>query len=161
MTSISEIFQTFGPKYLERFADTMPQDHRKTIDAIMECRTHGAGITYYECIECGHSHLAYRSCGNRHCPACQHHKSRQWLEAQMNRQLPGHHFMITFTVPAPVRRFIRSHQKIAYAALFEASSQAIKKLVPDNRYIGEISPAFMAFSALGAALWSIIPTFTT
>ena len=142
MTSISEIFQTFGPQYLGCFADTMPQDHRKTIDAIMECRTQQAGITYYECIECGHSHLVYRSCGNRHCPTCQQHKSRQWLEAQMSRQLPGHHFMITFTVPALVRRFIRSHQRIAYAALFKASSAAIKKLAPDNRYIGGDLPGF-------------------
>jgi len=142
MTSITEIFRTFGPDYLEQFGESMPQEHRKAMDAIMECRTQKAGITYYECIECGHSHLVYRSCGNRHCPTCQHQKSRQWLEAQLKRQLPGHHFMITFTVPASMRRFIRSHQRIAYAALFKASSEAIRKLAPDKRYMGGDLPGF-------------------
>ena len=34
MTSISEIFQTFGPDYVERFAESMPPEHRKAINAI-------------------------------------------------------------------------------------------------------------------------------
>lgn len=142
MTSISEIFQTFGPDYVERFAESMPPEHRKAINAIMACRTQQAGISYYECAECGHPCLVYRSCGNRHCPTCQHHKTRQWLEAQISRQLPGHHFMITFTVPEKVRRFIRSHQRLAYAALFRASSQALKKLCQDEKYLGGDLPGF-------------------
>jgi hypothetical protein len=142
MTSIAEIFQTFGPEYVEHFGETMPPEHRKTIDAIMGCRTQQAGTIFYECIECGRPHLVYCSCGNRHCPRCQHHKSRQWLEAQISRQLPGHHFMITFTVPEKLRRFIRTHQRLAYAALFKASSQALKKLCQDKKYLGGDLPGF-------------------
>jgi hypothetical protein len=67
--------------------------------------------------------MIYRCCGNRHCPNCQHHKTRNWLQSQLNRQLPGHHFMITFTVPQHLRHFIRSHQRVCYAAMFAASSQ--------------------------------------
>jgi hypothetical protein len=43
MTTISEIFSTFGPDYIDRFGDDMPQEHKKAIDAIMECRTIEAG----------------------------------------------------------------------------------------------------------------------
>ena len=60
----------------------------------------------------------------------------------MKRQLPGHHFMITFTVPEQLRRFIRSNQRAAYAAMFMASSQTIKKLTPDPKYIGGDLPGF-------------------
>jgi len=60
----------------------------------------------------------------------------------MNRQLPGHHFMITFTVPEEIRRFIRSHQREAYSALFKASSEAIKKLANDGRHMGGDLPGF-------------------
>lgn len=142
MTTISEIFSTFGPDYIDRFGDDMPQEHKKAIDAIMECRTLEAGYAYYECEQCGRGHVVYRSCGNRHCPTCQHHKTRQWLETQMSRQLPGHHFMLTFTVPESLRRFIRSHQRAAYSALFKASSEAIKKLAADGKHAGGDLPGF-------------------
>jgi hypothetical protein len=112
------------------------------MDAILKCRTQEAGIALYECEDCGHSHTMYRSCGNRHCPTCQHHKTREWLESQINRQLPGHHFMLTFTVPESLRRFIRSHQRLAYAALFKASAGAIKKLAADDKHIGGDLPGF-------------------
>lgn len=142
MNTISEIFRAFGPEYMERFGSAIPGEHRKTLNAIMQCRTENAGIAFYECEQCGRLHGVYRSCGNRHCPICQHVKTRQWLETQMERQLPGHHFMLTFTVPETIRRFIRGHQKVAYSALFETSSAAIKKLAQDEKHIGADLPGF-------------------
>ena len=142
MTTINEIFQTFGHEYIQRFGDNMPTDHLKVINAIKGCHTQEAGLSYYECQDCGHIHVLNRSCGNRHCPTCQNHKTRQWLEKQMQHQLPGHHFMITFTVPEALREYIRSHQRIGYSALFKASSDAIKKLTPDSKYMGGNLPGF-------------------
>jgi hypothetical protein len=142
MTTINEIFQTFGPEYRERFGEAMPREHRKAMAAICECRTEQAGIALYACEDCGHPHIVYRSCGNRHCPTCQHRKTRQWLETQLDRQLPGHHFMITFTVPESLRRFIRSHQRVAYSALFKSSAEAIKKLAGEEKHIGGDLPGF-------------------
>ena len=62
---------------------------------------------------------------------------------QVDRQLPGHHFMITFTVPQQVRWFIRSHQRLCYSALFKASSETMKKLAADEKYIGGDLPGFL------------------
>jgi hypothetical protein len=142
MTTINEIFRTFGPEYLERYSLLMPKSHRKVIDAIIACRTNACGVALYECEKCGELHRVYRSCGNRHCPTCQYQKSRQWLEKQIKRQLPGHHFLLTFTVPQSLRRFIRKYQRTAYSALFKASSEAMKKLVPDEKFIGADLPGF-------------------
>jgi len=50
--------------------------------------------------------------------------------------------MITFTVPQQIRRFIRSHQRLCYAALFRASADTIKKLATDPKYIGGDLPGF-------------------
>lgn len=75
-------------------------------------------------------------------PNCQHHKAHQCLEMQMKRQLPGHHFMITFTVPQQLRRFIRSNQRHGYSAMFKASSDTLKKLATDEKYIGGDLPGF-------------------
>jgi hypothetical protein len=142
MTSVNEIFRAFGPEYLKRFATRMPKTHLKAIGAMMACRTGALGVALYQCQNCGHSHQFYRSCGNRHCPTCQHHKTQQWLEKQFKRQLPTHHFLLTFTVPEKLRPFIRQNQRAAYSALFKTSSEAIKKLTPDQHHIGADLPGF-------------------
>ncbi|MBM3299530.1 MAG: transposase [Deltaproteobacteria bacterium] len=142
MTTINEILRTFGPEYLERYGQDMPNLHRKVIYAIIDCSTEACGVALYECEKCGQLHRVYRSCGNRHCPTCQYHKSRQWLEKQLKHQLPGHHFLLTFTVPETLRRFIRKNQRIAYSALFKTSSEAMKKLALDQHYIGGDLPGF-------------------
>jgi hypothetical protein len=143
MATINEIFQDFAPEYIDRFGQTMPSEHLKVMNAIANCRTQSCGSMIYQCEECGQKQIIYQSCGNRHCPNCQHHKTHQWLIKQMKRQLPGHHFMITFTVPQQLRRFIRSHQRICYSALFKASSETIKKLAADEKYIGGDLPGFL------------------
>jgi len=142
MGAIGDIFRQFSPEYLRRFGDTMPKEHQKVIEAIVRCRTQDNGAVVYQCEQCGLDHVLNRSCGNRHCPQCQSHKTRMWLERQMGRMLPGHHFMITFTVPEELRDFIRSNQRICYAALFAASSDAMKKLCLDPRHVGGNLPGF-------------------
>jgi Putative transposase/Transposase zinc-binding domain len=142
MGLLHELFCSYGPQYLERFGQTMPHAHKKVIAAIMRCRTESNGSVFYQCTACGAHHIVARSCGNRHCPGCQHHKSRQWLQRQLERQVPGHHFMLTFTVPEPLRPFLRRHQRIGYEALFAASVGAIKKLAADEKYIGADTPGF-------------------
>ena len=142
MNTIQQIFTQYAPEYIHRFGDAMPNEHRKVIDAIIDCRTQSCGMAIYQCDKCHSSHSAFRSCGNRHCPSCQNHKTKMWLQWQMKRQLPGHHFMITFTVPEQLRRFIRSNQRICYAALFKASADTLKKLSADAKFIGGDLPGF-------------------
>jgi hypothetical protein len=142
MTTINEILKTYAPAYIRRFGDHMPKIHRRVINAITRCRTSACGLVIYECKSCGTSHTMFRSCGNRHCPTCQNHKTRQWLQGQLQRQLPGHHFMITFTVPQQLRRFIRSNPKKAYGALFTASSQTLKAVAANERFVGGDLPGF-------------------
>jgi|SRR3990172_215288 len=142
MQTITDIFRTYGPEYIERHGDDMPSGHRKTIRAMIRCRTQFYGMTVYKCHDCGQVHHIFRSCGNRHCPQCQHHKTRQWLEKQLDRQVPCPHFLITFTMPQELRYFIRAHQKAGYEALFHASSEALKSLAKDVRFLGTDLPGF-------------------
>jgi hypothetical protein len=142
MGAIAEIFRQFGPEYLAKFDHHLPENHRKVIDAISRCRTEACGVNVFTCTICQRSIEIFQSCGNRHCPSCQQHKTRQWLEKQLHRELPGHHFMITFTVPEQLRRFMRSHQQKSYAALFAASSTALKKLAREKKFVGGDLPGF-------------------
>lgn len=142
MGLLQEIFRTHGPAYLDRFGPTMPKAHKKVIAAIADCHTEAAGSALYVCDGCGQRHVVHRSCGNRHCPGCQQGKGHEWLERHRARQLPGEHFLLTFTVPEPLRPFLRRHQKIGYGALFAASAGAIKALAVDPRHIGGDVPGF-------------------
>jgi hypothetical protein len=136
MGAIQEIFRQYGPAYLERLGQAMPAEHQKVIEAICQCRTEAYGSVCYRCEDCGHPHVLPAACGNRHCPQCQHRKAHLWLDRQLQRQLPGHHFLLTFTVPEALRPFLHRHQRVGYGALFEASSGAIKTLVRDSRFVG-------------------------
>jgi len=141
MTTLRDICTAFAPESLER-SPHLPASHRKVISAIQNCQSGHYGQSLSQCQSCGEQHRVHHSCGNRHCPQCQQHKTQQWLHHHLERQLPGPHFLITFTVPETLRPFIRSHQRLAYHAMFQASATALKRLAKDERFIGTHLPGF-------------------
>jgi len=140
--TVRDIFQAYGMEYLNKYADTIPVNHRKVIHSIMDCRTERMGTILCSCTSCGYSFEIYKSCGNRHCPTCQREKANDWLSKRLDQMLPVHHFMITFTVPAPFREFFRSHQSFSYSNLFKSSSFVLKKLASEKTYFDGDIPGF-------------------
>ena len=114
----------------------MPSSHIKAFDDILKCRTPIMGGKVYYCAECKKYEYSYHSCGNRSCPKCQNDKAELWLEKNSKRLLSVNHFMVTFTLPAELRPFARSNQKLFYSILFRASSQTMAKLALDPKYVG-------------------------
>jgi len=141
MTTLRDIFTAFGPEYLAR-SPHLPTAHRQVISAIQHCRSGHYGHSLLQCQSCGGQHRVQHSWGNRHCPQCQQHKTQQWFHSHLEKQLPGPHFRITCTVPETLRPLIRSHQCLAYHAMFTASSQALTRLATDERFIGTDLPGF-------------------
>jgi hypothetical protein len=141
MSKLKGIFENFGKEYIQTYPN-LPKNHQKVIQAIIDCRSGNLGKTIYQCQGCGKVHVVNQSCGNRHCPMCQHQKSQNWLHKQQERMLPGPYFMITFTVPEELRPFLRSHQSAGYSVLFKASSEAIKRLARNRKFIGTDLPGF-------------------
>ena len=136
MSAIQDIFVRFAPAYVARFGALMPKTHQRVINAIIACRTGALGSVCFACGTCGCRHVTAASCGNRHCPICQGAKAFAWLDRQIERQLPGPHFLLTFTVPEALRGVLRANQKVGYSALFAASAEAIKTLAKDTRHLG-------------------------
>jgi hypothetical protein len=136
MNTIQEIFRRYAPEYLDLHGEHLPQNHRKAIQAIIDCRSGCLGTSFYKCEACGKLHAAHRSCGNRHCPTCQHEKATHWLNQRLEQLLPCHYFLVTFTVPEPLRACMRAHPRIAYDAMFAAASKTLKKLASDRRFVG-------------------------
>jgi Putative transposase/Transposase zinc-binding domain len=136
MLSVAEVVRRYGEAYIERFGAKMPSAHKKVLAAIAACRTGELGLVLYRCECCGKMQAMGRSCGDRHCPACQRDKAETWLENQTDRLLPCPYFLVTFTLPAALRDLARSQQRVVYSALFQASSEALRSLAADPKYIG-------------------------
>ncbi|QEN04560.1 transposase [Thiospirochaeta perfilievii] len=140
--TIKEIFTLYAWEYLMINEGKVPTNHKKVIDAIINCRTDVYGITFYKCEGCGEIHTSFRSCGNRHCPTCQDHKTKLWNAKQLSKELATNYFMITFTVPEEIRDFFLQNQKEAYSALFKASSDSIKESTQKSRTMSGATTGF-------------------
>jgi hypothetical protein len=136
MPTVAEVLRRFGPAYLAKFGAKTPRHQRDVLGLISRCRTGELGTLVYWCEHCEARHHIGRSCGNRHCPNCQQTKTRTWLQCQIANLLPCPYFLLTFTIPASLRPFVRSHQSVCYQALFRASSETIRALAADPRYLG-------------------------
>ena len=143
MSAIQDIFTLYGPEYLRLYGNSMPQNHRRAISAIRQCRRGPFGLNVFHCDSCGSVHITKCSCGNRHCPTCQNDKAEQWLINQSRNLLPCSYFLITFTVPKDLRPFCRSNQQAAYSAMFSAASDALRTLAKDKRFCGAEKTAIL------------------
>lgn len=144
MSAIREIFQLYGPQYLQLYGDRMPQVHKKVIEDICRCRNGSFGTIIYGCPDCHSIHSIPCCCGNRHCPTCQQDKTDEWLGKQMEKLLPAHYFLLTIPLPEELRNVVRSNQEIAYAAMFSCAHQALRKLAGDKRFIGSSRIGYLA-----------------
>ncbi len=90
----------------------------------------------YTCGKCRQVQYRYHSCRNRHCPKCQQRETQEWL-ARNGEFLPeAPYYLITFTLPAGMRKLAYGNQKAVYGALLRASAGAMQKLAWDKRILG-------------------------
>jgi Putative transposase/Transposase zinc-binding domain len=134
MNAIQEIFRRHGADYCRQFVTTPAQ--RKVIAAISHCRTEGMGRFVYWCENCPHQEMAYRSCGNRHCPGCDAAKGAKWLAVQLDKKLPCPYFMLTFTIPEELRPLAMFQPEKVYDAMMTAAAESLKALAKDPRHVG-------------------------
>jgi hypothetical protein len=133
---IQDIFSQYGTIYLQKYGQKMPLLHKKTLEAIMNCRTKSLGGEVYYCAKCNDYHYSYHSCQNRHCVVCQNNDTAEWIEKNKKMMLPFTYFLATFTMPEELRKLCRRNQKLFYTILFKASSDALKTLAKDKKYLG-------------------------
>lgn len=135
MLLLAQVLRRHWPAYERKFRARLLPSHRRAVTAILSCRTPALGGQLYRC-ECGKQHLAYHSCNHRACPQCGHADATQWLQRQRRRLLPVPYYLVTFTVPEPLRRLIRSHQKVFYALLLRESAGALLEVGRDHKDLG-------------------------
>ena len=136
MVTLADVFRQHAPDYQSAFATEHLPSHERAIRAIIHCRTEALGGHVFRCTACDHTAFRFHSCRNRHCPQCQGDKAQQWLARQKEMLLPVPYFLLTFTLPAPLRLLARSHRTLFYSLLFRASAAATQQLAQNPRWLG-------------------------
>ena len=133
---ISDIFRRFGPAWRRANAGHVSLSQLKVMSAIEACRTEELGGHVAGCAKCGHSHIAYNSCKNRHCPKCQGPAARDWMEARAEDLLPVEYFHVVFTLPAEIAQIAYWNKRAIYGLLFKASAETVKTIAADPKRMG-------------------------
>ena len=137
MGNLGDIIAAHGNDYVSRFGARMSLDQLKAMHAIEVCHTPAAGAAQWSCPDCGASHVTYVGCSNRHCPQCGESRAEQWLQKHCALLLPGvTYHLVTFTVPAQLRRVIRSHPKELLDALMRTSASSLMDAAANEQFLG-------------------------
>ena len=80
---VADIFRRYGEAYRQKFGASLSTAQRRIMTAIEVCRTAALGGHVEVCDQCGHQHIFFNSCSDRHCPKCQSLARAEWIE---NRQ---------------------------------------------------------------------------
>ncbi len=135
--TVHQLLCQLAPEYLERFGASLPGRHRQVLRKLRSCRTPAMGGQLFQCPDCPGFHYQYHSCNDRHCPQCGQTDADAWLERQRARLLfPVPYFLLTFTIPEELRRFIRAQLQTGLDLLFAASAQALQDLAANPKRLG-------------------------
>ncbi|MCP5081261.1 MAG: IS91 family transposase, partial [Alphaproteobacteria bacterium] len=133
---VADIFRKHGPAWRRANAGHVSLSQLKVMSAIEACRTEALGGHVAACIKCGHQHIAYNSCKNRHCPKCQGPAARDWMAGRAEDLLPVEYFHLVFTLPAEIAQIALWNKRAVYGLLFRASAQTVTTIAADPKRLG-------------------------
>ncbi len=148
--TIQDVFDRFYPGIEKR--KSIPAHHRKAAFHIMNCKTGAFGANISVCEECGSIRIHYNSCRSRCCPMCQEFPKEKWIDTQKENVLDAPYYHVVFTVPQELNVLIYSNQKLLYDALYHASSETIRELSNDPKYLGAETGYISILHTWGSAM---------
>ena len=133
---VADIFRGHGAQWRKANAGHVSLMQMKVMSAIERCRTAALGGHVAACTDCGHSHIAYNSCRNRHCPKCQGAAAQHWLEARQAELLPVPYYHVVFTLSAAIADIAYHNKAVVYDILFKASAETVRTIAADPKHLG-------------------------
>ncbi|MEP2532469.1 IS91 family transposase [Shimia sp.] len=133
---VADIFRKYGPAWRRANAGHVSFSQLKVMSAIEACRTETLGGHVAGCTKCGHQHIAYNSCKNRHCPKCQGPAARDSMAARAKDLLPVEYCHVVFTLPAEIAQIAFWNKRAVYGLLFQASAQTVMTIAADPKRLG-------------------------
>jgi hypothetical protein len=146
------LIKQFKSSFLKEYKQCILPSQIKAMNAMQVCRTNESPCMRVQCGACGHESYLHHSCGHRSCPHCQNHECQQWIEKQLQRQVPAQYFMITFTLPAQFRPYAWLNQRKMYQLMFECVWETLQKFVKNDKKLGGKAGGIAVFHGHSRAL---------
>ena len=135
MMTLSSVIDQFEADFLNTYQAQILPSQVKALAALKICRTQLSPVMQVNCSGCHHQIFVPHSCGHRNCPHCQHHESQQWIERQVQKQVPARYFMVTFTLPAQLRSLAWQHQKQIYRLMFNCTWETLQTFSRNDKQL--------------------------
>ena len=134
---VADLVRAAGERFIEKSRAWLSGQHLKVLSAITRCRTAALGGHRLRCDDCDHEPpLVYNSCLDRHCPKCQAHTRKRWLEARRAELLPVRYLHVVFTLPRVLSQLALQNKKLLYSLLLRASADTLLTVARDPRHLG-------------------------
>jgi hypothetical protein len=137
MILLSSIINKFEGRFVYRYGAAILPSHRKALWVMKRCRKEHGPHMLARCTNdnCGKLMYIPHSCGHRSCPHCQNHEGWQWIENQLNKQLPAEYYLLTFTLPKQLRKLAWLNQKLVYSLMFQCAQELLKTFTRNDRQL--------------------------
>jgi hypothetical protein len=149
---VADIFRGHGPAWRRANAGHVSLGQMKVMSAIESCRTAALGGHVARCEKCAHTHVAYNSCRNRHCPKCQGAAAKEWLADRQAELLPVPYFHVVFTLPAEIGSIAYQNKAVIYDLLFKAAAETLIAIAADPKHLGARIGLTAVLHSWGSAL---------
>lgn len=132
MILLSSIIEAFEAEFLTCYQHALLPGQRQALAAMKQCRTSYSPVMLAQCDDCTRQIYVPHSCGHRSCPHCQQHESQQWLERQLQKQVPAEYFLLTFTLPKEFRTLAWQQQRTLYDLMIRCSWETVKTFTQND-----------------------------
>jgi len=149
---VADIFCAHGPAWRRANAGHISLGQLKVMRAIERCRTAALGGHVARCETCTHSHIAYNSCRDRHCPKCQAAVAKEWLAAREAELLPVPYFHVVFTLPSAIGDIAYQNKRVIYDLLMKASAETMLTIARDPKHLGARIGVISVLHTWGSAM---------
>ena len=121
---LAQVVKSFGKSYLK--SNALSPQQTKVLHNIVRCRTASLGGHKDVCNHCDKVQYSYNSCGDRHCPKCQHSKQVKWIDKLKKEALPVSHYHVIFTVPHCLNAICLWNKKLYFKILFQSVWETLR-----------------------------------
>jgi hypothetical protein len=149
---VADIFRDHGAAWRRINVGHVSLGQLKVMSAIESCRTAALGGHVARCEACSHTHIAYNSCRNRHCPKCQGAAAKEWLADREAELLPVPYYHVVFTLPAPIADIAYQNKAVIYDILFKAAADTLITIAADPKHLGARIGLTAVLHSWGSAL---------
>lgn len=133
MIRLAHIVERYAVDFLAQYGQRLLPSQLAALNAFQVCRSRMSPKMQLACDDCAEPSYLPHSCGHRSCPHCQAHESQRWIERQSQKLVPGHYFLVTFTLPAQFRTLAWQHQRVMYDVITRSAWETVNTFSQNDK----------------------------